>query len=481
MGFAQSYLNYVPTNASLPEMDLSHLPAQVAASQDWTGQYTTPVKDQGQCGSCWAFSAVEQIESDLIRQHGKSIQLSTQELVDCTGSGGRRNGCQGGDPAAAYRVIEQLGGIETESSYRYTARNGNCRFSRSGVAARVSNYQSVGRGSESSMQNYVSSTGPLSVCVDANSWNSYRGGIMTSCGNSVDHCVQVVGYGTSGSTSYWKVRNSWGGNWGERGHMRLKIGRNLCQINSEPTAVTVSVADAWEEWKQEHGKVYNGVDEDDYRRSVFEANMLEADELQKANPEADFGATKFSDLTREGFQLSYLNYVPSNVTLPEMDLSDLPLAVASSQDWTGRYTTPVKDQGQCGSCWAFSAVEQIESDLIRQHGRSIQLSTQELVDCTGSGGRRNGCQGGDPAAAYRVIEQLGGIETESSYRYTARNGNCRFSRSGVAARVSNYQSVGRGSESSMQNYVGSTGPLSVCVDANSWNSYRGGIMTSCGN
>merc|ERR1712107_910730 len=84
---------------------------------------------------------------------------------------------------------------QTESSYRYTARNGNCQFSRSRVAARVSNYRSVGRGSEYSMQNYVGSTGPLSVCVDANSWNSYRGGIMTSCGNSVDHCVQVVGYG----------------------------------------------------------------------------------------------------------------------------------------------------------------------------------------------------------------------------------------------------------------------------------------------
>merc|ERR1712107_513533 len=300
-------------------------------------------------------------------------------------------------------------------------------------------------------------------------------------GNSVDHCVQVVGYGTSGSTDYWKVRNSWGSSWGERGYIRLAIGRNLCQIDSEPTAVTVSPAmDAWEAWKAEHGKVYNGADEDAHRRSIFEANLEEAVELQKANPEADFGPTKFSDLSKEEFAQSYLNYVPNNASLPEMDLSNLPKQVAASQDWTGRYTTPVKDQGQCGSCWAFSAVEQVESDLMREHGTTIELSTQELVDCTGSGGRRNGCQGGDPSQAYGVIEQLGG-QTESSYRYTARNGNCQFSRSRVAARVSNYRSVGRGSEYSMQNYVGSTGPLSVCVDANSWNSYRGGIMTSCGN
>jgi len=234
--------NYVPSGEVLPEMDLSHLPLETAASQDWTGKYTTSVKDQGQCGSCWAFSAVEQIESDLMREHGTQITMSTQELVDCTGSGGRRNGCQGGDPAAAYKVIEQLGGIETESSYRYTARNGNCQFSKSKVAAKVSSYKSVGRGSESSMQSYVGSTGPLSVCVDANSWNSYRSGIMTSCGNSVDHCVQIVGYGTSGSTNYWKVRNSWGRSWGESGHMRLKIGSNLCRINSEPSAVTVSAS-----------------------------------------------------------------------------------------------------------------------------------------------------------------------------------------------------------------------------------------------
>jgi C1A family cysteine protease len=238
----ESLTNYVPSGEVLPEMDLSHLPIEVAASQDWTGKYTTPVKDQGQCGSCWAFSAVEQIESDLMREHGTTLTLSVQELVDCTGSKGKRNGCQGGFPSAAYQVVEQLGGIEAESSYPYTARNGNCRFSESQVAAKVSAYKAVGQGSESAMKSYVSATGPLSVCVDANSWNSYRGGIMTSCGNSVDHCVQVVGFGTSGSTDYWKVRNSWGGSWGESGHIRLAIGRNLCQIDSSPSAVTASAA-----------------------------------------------------------------------------------------------------------------------------------------------------------------------------------------------------------------------------------------------
>merc|ERR1712000_313152 len=323
--FKERLLNYVPSNNTFPEFDLSDLPLEVASSQDWTGTATTSVKNQGSCGSCWAFSAVEQIESDLMRQHGTKITLAPQELVDCTGSGGRRNGCNGGDPAAAYKVVEQLGGIERESSYSYTAKNGNCRFSRSSVAARVSSYQSVGRGSESSMKSYVGSSGPLSVCVDANSWHNYRSGIMTSCGNSVDHCVQIVGYGDYSSGSYWKVRNSWGTSFGESGPLRIKIGNNLCRINSEPTKVTVSSAAdiAWEEWKQEHGRVYNGADEDAYRRSVFESNLATAAEQQKLNPEAEFGATQFSDWTPEEFiKERLLNYVPSNNTLPEFDLSD---------------------------------------------------------------------------------------------------------------------------------------------------------------
>jgi len=238
----KALLNYEPNNSTLPEFDFDQT-ASAPNSIDWTGKATTPVKDQGQCGSCWAFSAVEQIESDLMLQHGASIELAPQELVDCTsrGAGSRRNGCQGGFPSAGYQVIEALGGIEKESDYRYTARNGVCRYSRSRAAVTVTDYHSVGQGSESTMKQYVGTNGPLSVCVDANSWNSYRGGVMTSCGRSVDHCVQVVGYGESGASSYWKVRNSWGSRWGESGHIRLRIGQNLCAIDSSPSRVSASL------------------------------------------------------------------------------------------------------------------------------------------------------------------------------------------------------------------------------------------------
>jgi len=243
--FKEAMLNYEPSNETLPEFDVSSLPVEVSASKDWTGVATTPVKNQGQCGSCWAFSAVEQIESDLMLQQGANIELAPQELVDCTsqGSGSRRNGCQGGFPSAGYQVIEALGGIERESDYPYTARNGVCRFSRSRAAVTVTNYQSVGTNSESTMKQYVGSSGPLSVCVDATSWSSYRGGVMTYCGQSVDHCVQLVGYGESGST-YWKVRNSWGSSWGEAGHIRLRYGGDLCAISSSPSKVSARTVGA---------------------------------------------------------------------------------------------------------------------------------------------------------------------------------------------------------------------------------------------
>ena len=91
---------------------------------------------------------------------------------------------------------------------------------------------------EANMASYVQSTGPLSVCVDANNWNSYKSGIMTTCGKSVDHCVQAVGV-DSASGGYWKVRNSWATSWGESGHIRLAYGANTCAITNDPTYVTV--------------------------------------------------------------------------------------------------------------------------------------------------------------------------------------------------------------------------------------------------
>jgi len=242
--FEAAYLSgYVPSNIT----HLEELPVdeslQVASSQDWTGKYTTAVKDQGHCGSCWAFSAISQVESDAMREHRWSGTLSTQELVDCTadGEGSQRNGCEGGNTGKAYQVLEALGGAAGDRDYRYTHTNGKCSINHHKKLVAVRDYKYVGKRSESTMKSYVGSTGPLSVCVDAHDWSGYRGGIKTSCGSKTDHCVQIVGYGSQGSTNYWKVRNSWATHFGENGYMRLKMGKNLCNIANDPTATSTKI------------------------------------------------------------------------------------------------------------------------------------------------------------------------------------------------------------------------------------------------
>jgi C1A family cysteine protease len=215
-------------------LEISEPPKADLGLVDWSGTLTTPVKDQGYCGSCWAFSATEQIESDLMRTKGTTYLLSAEQIVQCDSTS---YGCSGGWTENAYNYVKKAGGIEQEKDYPYTSYQGvtgKCSSSSNKFVATVSGYTTLK--SESAMATYMQGTGPLSVCVDASSWNSYKGGIMSTCGKSVDHCVQAVGVDTS---SYWKVRNSWGTTWGEAGYIRLAYGKNTCAIASDPTYATV--------------------------------------------------------------------------------------------------------------------------------------------------------------------------------------------------------------------------------------------------
>jgi cathepsin F len=217
-----------------------NMTAAIPDSKDWTGTATTPVKKQ-KCGSCWANSAVEQIESDFILQKGAKFVLSPQELVDCKGDRSFRNGCQGGWPSGAYEAGMQLGGFELEADYPDEGKDSHkkpidtkCMYKQAKAVLTINGWQYVGKGNEQKMKAYVGATGPLSVCVNA-AWKGYKSGVMTGCpSKGIDHCVQIVGYGTN----YWKVRNSWGASWGEKGHIRLAFGSNQCGINLYPTSTT---------------------------------------------------------------------------------------------------------------------------------------------------------------------------------------------------------------------------------------------------
>jgi C1A family cysteine protease len=176
-----------------------------------------------------------------MRTLGTSYVLSPQQIVSCDKTS---YGCNGGWTEHAYKYVTSAGGIESNNDYPYTSGTGNtgiCKADKSDFKIKVSKYYTV-KG-ESSMASYMQSTGPLSVCLDASKWNTYRGGILSSsqCGHQVDHCVQAVGVDTS-SNGYWKVRNSWGTGWGEQGYIRLQYGKNTCDITNDPTYVSVSRA-----------------------------------------------------------------------------------------------------------------------------------------------------------------------------------------------------------------------------------------------
>ena len=207
---------------------------------DWSGKYTTPVKNQGQCGSCWAFSATEQIESDTMRTKGKSYVLAPQQITSCDGTS---FGCNGGWTESAYKYVQKAGGLAQEKDYPYTSGSngvtGSCKENKDDFVVTVTGFRSVMY--EASMGSYVSKTGPLSVCLDASTWSTYTGGIMKSCPKQVDHCVQAVGVQTGGSDPYWKVRNSWGTGWGESGYIRLSYGDNTCNIDNDATYTTVNL------------------------------------------------------------------------------------------------------------------------------------------------------------------------------------------------------------------------------------------------
>jgi len=237
--FESRYLTADPSEKSTEgrTMDTTARTVNAAAGLvDWSAQgATTPVKDQGYCGSCWAFSATEQIESDYYLQKGKLYTLSAQQVTSCTGKPSA--GCDGGWTESAYSYVKSAGGIESEADYPYNSYQGvthQCEDQKTKYVLSITGFTTV-KG-ESNMASYVQSTGPLSVCVDATTWNSYNGGIMKTCGTRVNHCVQAVGVDASAG-GYWKVRNSWGKTWGEAGYIRLAYGQDTCAITNDPTYV----------------------------------------------------------------------------------------------------------------------------------------------------------------------------------------------------------------------------------------------------
>jgi len=223
------------------DLDYSDVPT----SKDWrdVDGVVSDVKDQGGCGSCWAFSAVETLESHLsIATGSASPKLSAQQIVSCAPnpqSCGGTGGCDGSTQPLAFDYTKTAG-ITTESSYSYTGRTGTCDTSKIQPVAFNDGYAELTVNNYTELITAAGTKGPIAVSIAASGFKFqfYGGGVLSNCNDYVmDHAVQLVAYGTDSGKDYWTIRNSWGGSWGEKGFIRFQRygeGKEPCGTDKKP-------------------------------------------------------------------------------------------------------------------------------------------------------------------------------------------------------------------------------------------------------
>jgi cathepsin L len=208
---------------------------KVPDSIDWRQSgAVSKVKDQMNCGSCYAFAATGVLESYYYLKTNQMLLFSEQQIVDCDPTGNCDDGGDEGD--SLYYVMDY--GIETEDSYPYTARDGKCRYNQDATISDLSISQVVllEEKNEEDLFNAIGSVGPLSVAIDADEIASYSGGVFSSdsCSKTeLNHAVLAVGYGTENGVDYWIVKNSWSEDWGDNGYFKMRRGTDECGISTE--------------------------------------------------------------------------------------------------------------------------------------------------------------------------------------------------------------------------------------------------------
>ena len=202
------------------------------------------IKDQGSCGSCWAFSTVANLEGAYFVAHNILPKLSDQQLVDCDhgcmvidGELCCNQGCNGGLPLVALQYVKK-NGMMSEADYAYSGTSTSCKYDATKAIYKFADSERIDS-DEDSIVAALNKFGPVSVGVDATYWSFYNQGVYdTLCSSTaLNHGVAIVGYGAQGDIKYWIIRNSWGTGWGENGYMKLIRGKNKCGVNNMPTTI----------------------------------------------------------------------------------------------------------------------------------------------------------------------------------------------------------------------------------------------------
>jgi len=244
-------------------------------------------------------------------------------------------------------------------------------------------------------------------------------------------------------------------------------------------------------WQIKYNKVYDTVPEFEHAISNFQATLARVVKNNARTGGSIYGVTKFADLSPAEFKAMYLNSGGGRGRPADLVADVLPPSsdkAPASFDWRNNPTpvvSPVKDQGQCGSCWAFSATENIESMWALKHGSLPILGPEQIVDCDTVD---QGCNGGDTPTAFAYVTQQGGLDTESSYPYTAgdsgQGGSCAFEQSNVGASINNFtwvipecfDSCDNQNMADVQTKLATVAPFAICVYAEPWQDYSGGVF-----